>query len=402
MVTEQNLLHSTYKLDIMMSYKFALIFCLITPLLFLGDVAGGPLPGPAIRIILDAGLDSTAVVRSHSVVCTLNPTLTSLEKVTALTLYGSKSFGAAGQFDPLATFDLWTLGARALGGLSGADVNVFGQIGGIGDTGIGGGRDPPVSQLGISWIPQLADSPRQYKCVANGLDRVGRAVTISITTSTASTGMSSSATTTTTSDLGTSDNPQNNSSSTGLAITDSIQRNLSSRMDSIQDAVGYIGEQLENYTSIILRRQELILKGLRFARFAPSLDTFDVSSEFEGRRYFVSKTVAPFDIRTADLRCEVMGGYLLEIENKAEYDFVFSFVKGVGGDNFFTGANDITNEGVWTYWHSGQTVKYPNWHPGQPNNYNGNEDCMEMRISVNASNDWHCTAGAKFVCEVPI
>ena len=132
--------------------------------------------------------------------------------------------------------------------------------------------------------------------------------------------------------------------------------------------------------------------------FASVLDTFNVSAVLQGRRYFVTKALASFNIRIADFLCEVMEGYLTEIEDKEEYDFLLKFLKGVGGVSFFTGGNDIDEEGVWTYWHSGKPVNYSNWHSVEPNNKQNNEDCMEIHLSHNKFNDWQCTANAKFVC----
>ena len=372
-----------------MLHKFTLLIYLIT---VLKDVQCGPISGPAIHLTVSPGQDDVDIVRSHTVACTLDRRLTSMVKVTALTLYGSRSYGTAGQFDSLATVDLWSPLARPLGALGDADVDVFGQI---------GREDVSRSQLGISWKYQLVSSPKQYKCVINGLDSNGHVVTISITSET-------SITTPHSIDIGESDNhgaidkQQVNFTSTDMESLELNFQNLTSKVDDFGEAVNSLEELIENQSLTILQRQQTILNELNLAKLASVLDKFDVSAVFQGRRYFVTKAVASFNIRNADFLCEVMGGYLTEIEDKEEYDFLFQFLKGVGGDNFFTGANDIDEEGVWTYWHSGKPVTYGNWRSGQPNNYQNNEDCMEIRISFNSSNDWHCTADAKFVCEVPV
>ena len=173
---------------------------------------------------------------------------------------------------------------------------------------------------------------------------------------------------------------------------------LKSKVDDIGKAV----KLLENLSSTTPQNQETILNGLKLTKIESFLSKFDVSAVFQGRRYFVTKALAPFSIRIADFLCEAMGGYLTEIEDKEEYEFLFEFLKGVGGDDFFTGANDIDEDGVWTYWHSGKPVIYANWASGEPDNYRNNEDCMVIDISLNGFNDWPCKANAKFICEVPV
>ena len=185
--------------------------------------------------------------------------------------------------------------------------------------------------------------------------------------------------------------------STEMESVELNSQNLTSKVDDIEEAVNL----LEDLSLTTLQKRQNILNGLKLAKLVSFLDKFDVSAVFQGRRYLVSHALASFNIRIADFLCEAMGGYLTEIEDKEEYDFLFEILKGVGGDNFFTGANDIDEEGVWTYWHSGKPVTYVNWASGQPDNYK-NEDCMEINFELNAFNDRHCTANAKFVCEVPV
>ena len=372
-----------------MLHKFTLFISLMT---VLKDVQCGPLSGPAINLTVSPGQDGVDIVRSHTVACTLDPRLTSMVKFTALTLCGSRSYGTASQFDSLATVDLWSAVAKPLGGLGDADVDVFGEI---------GRNDVSMSQIGISWKYPLASSYKQYKCVVDGLDSNGRAVTISIASEPSITSPDSI-------DIAVSDNhgaidkQQVNCTSTDMESVELDFQNLTSKVDDIGEAVNSLEELIENQNLTILQRQQTILNELKLAKIASVLDKFDVSAVFQGRLYFVTKAVASFNIRNADFLCDVMGGYLTEIEDKEEYDFLFQFLKGVGGDNFFTGANDIDEEGVWTYWHSGKPVTYGNWQSGQPDNNQTNGDCMEIHISLNSTNNRHCTADAKFVCEVPV
>ena len=161
-----------FSLQVKMLHKFTLLICLMT---VLKDVQCGPLSGPAIHLTVTLGQDDVDIVRSHTVACTLDPKLTPMVQATALTLYGSRSYVTAGQFDSLATFDLWSPLPRPLGDLRDADVDVFGEI---------VRKDVSMSQLGISWKYQFASSLKQFKCVVHGLDNNERAVPNSITSET--------------------------------------------------------------------------------------------------------------------------------------------------------------------------------------------------------------------------
>ena len=184
---------------------------------------------------------------------------------------------------------------------------------------------------------------------------------------------------------------------------------LSSDVEKMQMKVDSLEELVNNQSSIIKENQvkhlansEFIGYILRNFELVHFLDSFDISGVFQGKRYFVTKNVAAFDIKAANVKCNVLGGFLFEIENKEEYDFVFNFCKSLGGNDFYTGGNDIEKEGKWTYWHSEMPVAFPNWRQGQPDNRGGREDCLTLRMNYGASNDEFCGHKGKFVCEVPL
>ena len=53
-----------------------------------------------------------------------------------------------------------------------------------------------------------------------------------------------------------------------------------------------------------------------------------------------------------------------------------------------------------------ETVSFDRWHKNQPDNHNGNEDCVELGGSEEKTyqlwNDWPCGLEARFICEVKI
>lgn len=64
---------------------------------------------------------------------------------------------------------------------------------------------------------------------------------------------------------------------------------------------------------------------------------------------------------------------------------------------FWIGLNDLAKEGWFTWISDYSTVAYTDWHPGNPNNYRGNEDCCE--IHGFHWNDDNCARPYCFICE---
>ena len=64
------------------------------------------------------------------------------------------------------------------------------------------------------------------------------------------------------------------------------------------------------------------------------------------------------------------------------------------------GANDIATEGEWR-WPDGAPLGYINWTSGEPNDFDGNEDCGEIKASKGEPvwNDVPCSRELHFVCE---
>ena len=153
---------------------------------------------------------------------------------------------------------------------------------------------------------------------------------------------------------------------------------------NIQDTMGTLAKAIATQASAIK-----ILE----ARFM-----FDVSSEFCGKRYLVSKS-ADFNIHTADAACVVYGGYLAEPDDQPEFDFIVKFLKVLGTSvHYAVGVNDIEVERKYVFYHTKRAVTYSRWRPGEPNNRKGREECT--LISEAGYIDIPCSFGAKYICEV--
>merc|ERR1719473_1098144 len=70
-------------------------------------------------------------------------------------------------------------------------------------------------------------------------------------------------------------------------------------------------------------------------------------------------------------------------------------------DNVWVGINDKASEGTFVNVDGSPILAQNLWHPGQPNNLGGNQDCAHL-MSNSLLNDLSCsTSSLYFVCETP-
>jgi C-type mannose receptor len=79
-------------------------------------------------------------------------------------------------------------------------------------------------------------------------------------------------------------------------------------------------------------------------------------------------------------------------ENRLIFDLV-------GGGKYWIGLNDRVSE-VSFVWASGETARYRNWYPGEPND-NGNQDCAQFYGRDGTWDDDFCDESKRGICEAP-
>uniref|UniRef100_A0A8C9ZTB6 C-type lectin domain-containing protein n=1 Tax=Sander lucioperca TaxID=283035 RepID=A0A8C9ZTB6_SANLU len=97
---------------------------------------------------------------------------------------------------------------------------------------------------------------------------------------------------------------------------------------------------------------------------------------FNGRCYkYVATRLTWAD---AELHCVSQGGNLVSIHSLEEENFIKSLIKNFDHAQGFTwiGLSDIHKEGNTWFWSDGSVVDYSFWNAGEPNNSNGNENCV--------------------------
>ncbi|XP_054454006.1 C-type lectin domain family 4 member M-like [Anoplopoma fimbria] len=97
--------------------------------------------------------------------------------------------------------------------------------------------------------------------------------------------------------------------------------------------------------------------------------------------------------------CNAEGAELVVINSRDEQAFVNGLL--TTGQNAWIGLTDSVVEGKWT-WADGTPVTTTYWKAGQPNSYNGNQDCgetVQKSPGVGEWNDEGCSAVQMFICE---
>lgn len=127
------------------------------------------------------------------------------------------------------------------------------------------------------------------------------------------------------------------------------------------------------------------------------------TSEASGSRYAIFDDAATWE--EAKRKCEERGGHLATISSAEENALVYDYMISQGVTSAYFGYSDAEEEGVWK-WVTGETGSYENWHFGEPNSENANEDyaMFYWKFKGGTWNDGdfgHLTdgSGRNYICE---
>lgn len=103
---------------------------------------------------------------------------------------------------------------------------------------------------------------------------------------------------------------------------------------------------------------------------------------------------------SADTWCSSRGYYLTTINDLVENGYLWTATALIdAGNKWWFGFNDIASEGNFV-WAGNNGSGYTNWHPSEPNNSGGNEDCAQLRrYGIATWNDEPCSASFNYICE---
>lgn len=105
------------------------------------------------------------------------------------------------------------------------------------------------------------------------------------------------------------------------------------------------------------------------------------------------------DWETARETCASDGGRLAVLSTKEKDEAIQKVVAPkLGLHSVWIGYSDIASEGNWR-WISGARFDFQSWKDGEPNDFQGDEDCAEWFPEDGRMNDLVCTAKRPYVCE---
>uniref|UniRef100_A0A3Q2UBP8 Lactose-binding lectin l-2-like n=1 Tax=Fundulus heteroclitus TaxID=8078 RepID=A0A3Q2UBP8_FUNHE len=119
---------------------------------------------------------------------------------------------------------------------------------------------------------------------------------------------------------------------------------------------------------------------------------------FNGRCYKYVATLMTW--ADAEWYCLSENANLVSIHSLEEQNFVMSLIKNFDHAQgaTWTGLSDNHKEGKWM-WSDGTRARYASWSAGQPDNWNGNEDCGVFNYGPQkAWNDCSCSIPCPSVC----
>lgn len=128
--------------------------------------------------------------------------------------------------------------------------------------------------------------------------------------------------------------------------------------------------------------------------------------EFNGHYYYVYDLDTVTTWEEAKEYCESQGGYLATITGQEEDEFVYAYLRNnFDYESAYFGFTDRDEEGTWV-WDNGEVSSYTNWHSGEPNSENPNED-FAMYYYKYSDGSWNdgdfgnrtVNSGRVFICE---
>ena len=98
--------------------------------------------------------------------------------------------------------------------------------------------------------------------------------------------------------------------------------------------------------------------------------------------------------------CRSLGGFLATVKTTQKLQMVIELS---GSTNAWVGMDDLAEEGVYLWQEDNQTltekVRLEVFVTDNPNNFRGNEDCVEYRSDKSALNDSKCGSLYPALCE---
>ncbi|XP_059150172.1 uncharacterized protein LOC131937011 [Physella acuta] len=322
-----------------MNFKYVFVLCFLLQLKYADS---------SLTVQAEPGAVEVGVTDSLNVTCVYSHENSTLDIVTLVSLTLTLSNDAGLTFKDLAT--IYNYPENLTNHISDDNFTTSGFL------------DPQQrSEFSLKWLKPSLHETGQYKCIATGLDRVGRYVTISAF----------------------------------LDVTESDRiKQLEHRLNTLETVL----TTLNNTLSERVARLEYIQHTVGDVLFSHSF-------VHNNKAYSLTRQLYR-NIDVARLACQLYGGYLVELDDAGEYTALVNFLSTFTHmDGVFISGTDEGSEGVWYQFQSGQLMPFLDWGPTAPNG-GGVQNCVVMwRVEGWKMFDDPCynnTGNLHAVCEVPL
>tara|TARA_B100000683_G_C12290760_1_gene473867 strand:+ start:25 stop:726 length:702 start_codon:yes stop_codon:yes gene_type:complete len=116
---------------------------------------------------------------------------------------------------------------------------------------------------------------------------------------------------------------------------------------------------------------------------------------FEGKGYYFCGTARKWRLAVDD--CLEIEANLVSISSEEENTFIAEQANALTDGKWWIGLNDRGTEGEYV-WESGTAFEFDAWNDGEPNNFDDNENCVEMYSNTGLWNDVSCRNEQGFIC----
>ncbi|XP_026181490.1 ladderlectin-like isoform X1 [Mastacembelus armatus] len=121
-------------------------------------------------------------------------------------------------------------------------------------------------------------------------------------------------------------------------------------------------------------------------------------TEYKDRCFFYVPKLTSWP--DAQKNCQSLGANLASVRDKDEYAAIQNVILSASKDSkkAWIGGSDAQQKGSW-FWADGTPFRYTNWSPGQPDNKDGNQNCIQMNFGAKKLwDDGDCNRGNPSVC----
>ncbi|XP_077993136.1 lymphocyte antigen 75-like [Glandiceps talaboti] len=153
----------------------------------------------------------------------------------------------------------------------------------------------------------------------------------------------------------------------------------------------------EPYLGDVYQYQELVTPSPPPTCYQGNPDWF----EYDGMCYYFSHISGEGDKSWTDSRsyCNSMGGELVSIHGEEENTWITDRIRKSNTNNIYIGLREYGWSGIYE-WSDGTMLQYENWEVGEPNDFNGEEECVNIYAHSDGTwNDINCGDKLPFICK---